>query len=39
MVADAVAELDKVKSGGASSGEVVKGDGEIKREAAAAVLR
>jgi len=39
MVADAVAELDKVKSGGASSGEVVKGDGEIKREAATAVLR
>lgn len=39
MVADAVAELDKVKAkGSAPSGEVhevVKGDGEIKRDAAA----
>ena len=37
MVSDAVAELDKIKNGNAAaaSGEVVKGDGEIKRDAAA----
>ena len=44
MVADAVAELDKMKSSSGSSGasgsrEVVKGDGEIKKEAAALLLR
>ena len=35
MVADAVAELDGAKAGGGASGEVLKGDAEIKKAAAA----